>query len=126
MRYFVSYARRDNSIARLHQIRALLSDADYVYIDDLEPHVPDTDRSKAVIDALTEANVFVAVASSNYLNTEWTRWEFETALYMKITMTALISDTTLVRYGEACWPWPGYLPPEGRQPLLPDQPYVSE
>jgi len=126
VRYFVSYARRDNSVARLHRIRALLTDADHVYIDDLEPHAANIDRSKAVVDALTGADAFVAVTSSNYLNTEWTRWEFETALCMKITMTALLSDTTLVRYGEARWPWPGYLAPIGRQPSLPEHPYVSK
>lgn len=111
MRYFVSYARRDNSTERLREIGALLScTASDVYIDDLEPHLSGADRVQVVVDALALADVFVAVESSNYLKSEWTRWEFETAFSMGIEVVALRSTSTLVRAADLDWPWPNYSP----------------
>ncbi|MET9828234.1 toll/interleukin-1 receptor domain-containing protein [Streptomyces sp. NPDC006385] len=109
MRYFVSYARRDNSTERLREIGAFLScTASDVYIDDLEPHLSGADRVQVVVDALALADVFVAVESSNYLKSEWTRWEFETAFRMGIEVVALRSTSTLVRAADLDWPWPNY------------------
>ncbi|MFF7890387.1 toll/interleukin-1 receptor domain-containing protein [Streptomyces sp. NPDC007907] len=111
MHYFVSYARRDNGPERLRIIREHLArDGRYVYIDDLEPHRVGADRVQAVINALAIADTFIAVESSDYLKTEWTRWEFETALRMKIKMTALLPDFTCTGDSEHTWPWPDYSP----------------
>ncbi|MFJ7042277.1 toll/interleukin-1 receptor domain-containing protein [Streptomyces sp. NPDC101112] len=110
MRYFVSYARRDNSFERLHEIRELLrGDACEIYIDDLEDHQPGDDRYQVVVNALTEADVFVAVESRHYLDTSWTRWEFETALRMNVEMVALSCDSSLVQSADPRWPWLDYV-----------------
>ncbi|MFJ3668033.1 TIR domain-containing protein [Streptomyces sp. NPDC090106] len=110
MRYFVSYARRDNSFERLHRIRGLLhGDAREIYIDDLVDHQPDDDRYQVVVDALAGADVFVAVESRHYLATDWTRWEFETALRMNIEMAAIFPDSSLVQSTDSRWPWLDYV-----------------
>ncbi|MFC8970798.1 TIR domain-containing protein [[Kitasatospora] papulosa] len=118
MRYFVSYARRDSSADLLCKVRMLLcSDKCDVYIDDLEEHGSGVDRSQVVIDALTSADVFVAIDSRHYLTTDWTRWEFETALRMKTEMVALSSDLELMRPDDPRWPWSAYVSVGGRGPV---------
>ncbi|MEV5170467.1 toll/interleukin-1 receptor domain-containing protein [Streptomyces flaveolus] len=111
MRYFVSYARRDNSVERLREVRALLSETGHVYVDDLEAHSVDTDRVQTVVNALMRADVFVAIQSDSYLTTEWTRWEFDSALHIGIEMLAVLPSNDVVRPAEAGWPWSGSLPP---------------
>ncbi|MEV7245442.1 TIR domain-containing protein [Streptomyces sp. NPDC093248] len=106
MRYFVSYARRDNDIERLCEIRALLGGLDCAYVDDLEVHDPSVDRTHAVINALARAENFIAVYSENYLMTEWTRWEFESALHMGIEMAALLPNNRFAKSSDPQWPWP--------------------
>ncbi|MFI1410510.1 toll/interleukin-1 receptor domain-containing protein [Streptomyces sp. NPDC020707] len=109
MRYFVSYARRDNSFERLRKIRETLrGDVCEVYVDDLENHRPGDDRYQVVVDALAQADIFVAVESRHYLATSWTRWEFETALRMNIAMAALSPDFSLVQSTDPGWPWLKY------------------
>ncbi|MFF2726921.1 toll/interleukin-1 receptor domain-containing protein [Streptomyces sp. NPDC058008] len=107
LRYFVSYARRDNSTERLQRIASTISDASHIYIDDLEHHSPDADRVKAVVDALMRADVFLAVQSTHYLRTEWTRWEMETALHGGAEVRALLLDWRFAHRGTPNWPWPG-------------------
>jgi hypothetical protein len=110
MRYFVSYARRDNDIERLCEIRALLGGLGCVYVDDLEAHDPSIDRTQTVINALARAEHFIAVHSKNYLTTEWTRWEFESALHMGIEMEALFPNNRLAKSSDPQWPWPTQFP----------------
>ncbi|WP_457458138.1 toll/interleukin-1 receptor domain-containing protein [Streptomyces sp. TE5632] len=105
MRYFVSYARRDNSVERLHEVRALLGEAGHVYVDDLEAHSLGADRVQSVVNALTCADIFVAIRSDSYLTTEWTRWEFDTALHMGIEMLAVLPGDVVVHPADARWPW---------------------
>ncbi|MFD5402774.1 TIR domain-containing protein [Streptomyces griseorubiginosus] len=110
MRYFVSYARRDNNVERLCEIRALLGGSDCTYVDDLEVHDPSTDRTHAVVGALECAETFIAVYSEHYLMTEWTRWEFESALHMGIEVAALLPNNRFVRPSDPQWPWPRRVP----------------
>ncbi|MFF6893080.1 TIR domain-containing protein [Streptomyces microflavus] len=105
MRFFVSYARRDNSADALRQIAAMVPDATSIYIDDLETHAAGVDRVKKVVDALMSADVFIAVQSTHYLKTEWTRWEFETALQGRAEIRALLTDGEFAHWGDPGWPW---------------------
>lgn len=107
MRYFVSYARRDNCIERLREIRALLGGLGCAYVDDLEVHDLGVDRTQTVVNALVCAETLIAVQSENYLMTEWTRWEFESALHMGIDVAALLPDNSFARWSDPQWPWPG-------------------
>lgn len=119
MRLFVSYSRRDNSLQRLLQVRDFLATADHAYIDDLEVHDPHEDRAQAVVNALECADAFVAVQSSNYLRTPWTRWEFNVALGRNMGVAALLPSWQLAPLGSSEWPWPQELkndkpaPPKG-------------
>ncbi|MFI2372618.1 TIR domain-containing protein [Streptomyces sp. NPDC018833] len=106
MRYFVSYARRDNSTDTLHRIASIIPDATSIYIDDLEIHSPEVDRVKTVVAALMGADVFLAVQSTHYLRTEWTQWELETALRGKAEIRALLPDWSFAHWGAPDWPWP--------------------
>ncbi|WP_432099787.1 TIR domain-containing protein [Streptomyces sp. WAC 04229] len=118
MRYFVSYARRDNSVDLLCKVRTLLcGDECDVYIDDLEEHGSGVDRLQVVINALTSADIFVALESRHYLTTNWTRWEFETALRMNTEMVALTSALELMRPNDPRWPWSAYVSVGGRAPV---------
>ncbi|MET9593316.1 TIR domain-containing protein [Streptomyces sp. NPDC006516] len=118
MRYFVSYARRDSSIDLLCKVRALLcGDECDVYIDDLEEHGSGVDRLQVVIDALNSADIFVALESRHYLTTDWTRWEFETAVRMKTEMVAFSSDLELMRPNDPRWPWSAYVSVGDRAPV---------
>ncbi|WP_406271128.1 toll/interleukin-1 receptor domain-containing protein [Streptomyces sp. NBC_00191] len=107
MRYFVSYARRDNNSDRLRDIKGLFlaCGAGSIYIDDLERHGITVDRVQAVVEALQRAEVFCAVYSDNYLRTEWTRWEFNIAVTNKMEIIALLPDGSFVRPGSPQWPW---------------------
>ncbi|GLV95241.1 hypothetical protein Slala04_66940 [Streptomyces lavendulae subsp. lavendulae] len=113
MRYFVSYARRDNSAARLLGIKEMISGATSIYVDDLETHPPGVDRVRTVVDALMGADVFLAVQSTHYLKTEWTQWELETAIRGKVEVQALLPDGTFIRWGAPEWPWPAERAGEG-------------
>uniref|UniRef100_UPI003C7C51B7 TIR domain-containing protein n=1 Tax=unclassified Streptomyces TaxID=2593676 RepID=UPI003C7C51B7 len=113
LRYFVSYARQDNSTERLQKIAAIIPDATQIYIDDLELHAPDVDRVQAVTDALMRADVFLAVQSTHYLRTEWTRWEMETALQGSAEVRALLQDWGFAHQGAPNWPWPAGRADEG-------------
>ncbi|MEU5277744.1 toll/interleukin-1 receptor domain-containing protein [Streptomyces asoensis] len=110
MRYFVSYARRDHTIERLCEIRARFSDLGCVYVDDLEMHDPSVDRTQTVVNALAHAENFIAVQSENYLTTEWTRWEFASALHMGIEMAALLPNNRIAKRSDPQWPWPRHFP----------------
>ncbi|MET7637428.1 TIR domain-containing protein [Streptomyces sp. NPDC005438] len=110
MRYFVSYARRDNGIERLREIRANLGNVGHVYVDDLECHGLEVDRVQVVVDALVGADVFVAVQSVHYLTTEWTRWEYGFALRGGMKVLALLSGGELVSRGDSRWPWQSGFP----------------
>ncbi|MFD9866285.1 toll/interleukin-1 receptor domain-containing protein [Streptomyces niveus] len=121
VRYFVSYARRDNDVHRLKEVVALLGGVGCeVYVDDLHSHRPGDDRVKTVTDALVAAEVFVAVESLHYLATEWTRWEFNAASRLRTRMVALSSDFALVNPGEPDWPWQSSFSIEpGRDEIVP-------
>ncbi|QIY94529.1 toll/interleukin-1 receptor domain-containing protein [Streptomyces sp. S1D4-11] len=106
MKYFVSYARRDNSPEHLQEISSFLGQTGRVYIDDLEIHDHGADRVRIVVDALAEADVFIAVQSRNYLSTEWTKWELAKALHDKIEVMALLPNWEFARWGTRQWPWP--------------------
>lgn len=105
MKYFVSYARRDNSSEHLKKIGSFLSLTGHVYIDDLEIHDPSRDRVRTVTDALTQADSFVAVQSPHYLRTEWTRWELARALHGNIQVMALLPNWEFAHWGTRQWPW---------------------
>ncbi|WP_454341599.1 toll/interleukin-1 receptor domain-containing protein [Streptomyces albogriseolus] len=107
----MSYARRDNSVERLREVRALLGEAGHVYVDDLENHSLGVDRVQSVISALMCADIFVAIRSDSYLTTEWTRWEFDTALHMGIKMLAVLPGGAVVHPADARWPWSSSFPP---------------
>ena len=95
MRVFVSYARRDNPPKRLididHELRAL---GWSVYIDDIH-HPRVGDRRDAVLAALSQADVFVAVKTSSYLRTDWTQLEFREAMKAGLPLAVLQAGTGL-------------------------------
>ncbi|MCZ4125294.1 TIR domain-containing protein [Streptomyces sp. H39-S7] len=108
MRQFVSYARRDNGTERLVKIKEFLCrrNTGSVYIDDLEIHDPLTGRVASVVAAIEAANVLIAIPSENYLQTKWTRWEFETAISRNVPIMALLPNWDLVLPNNPGWPWP--------------------
>jgi TIR domain-containing protein len=85
---FVSYSRRDNSQQRLVEIESLLRRVGDIYIDDLH-HPLDVDRHIAAKDALSAADVFVAVLSATYAQTAWTRYELCVAANRGIPLLVL-------------------------------------
>lgn len=106
MRYFVSYARQDHTLDQLRIMGERLQGANSIYIDDLENHGKATDRVRIVVDALTRADIFLAVHSTHYLRTEWTRWELDKALSEGLEVIALLPSGEQVRWGSPQWPWP--------------------
>ncbi|MGW8375863.1 toll/interleukin-1 receptor domain-containing protein [Streptomyces sp. ODS28] len=110
---FVSYARAENPRGRLLAIKRALSSLGQVYIDDLEEHDPGADRTATVMNALTRADLFVAVHSRSYLRTEWTRLEFHKAQESGREMRALMPDMSCVNSDSASWPWPAQEAAEG-------------
>lgn len=91
---FVSYARQDNDDDALRAVERRLAELGDLYIDDLQDH-RGHDRLATVERALESARLFVAVLSTAYLTTTWTRREFEFAVRRGIPILALRTDGTL-------------------------------
>lgn len=78
MKIFVSYSRADNDDRQLKTIEGIASRLGVPYIDDLH-FDPLRDRHDQVLRVMREADAFLMVLTSNYLQTEWTRKEFAIA-----------------------------------------------
>lgn len=94
MRFFVSYARRDNSVNRLTSINDLLRTVGQPYIDDMH-HSEEVARHVSVMEALYLADVFVAVRTPNYMRTPWTRLEVGLAKRRGLRLLVLGPDDKL-------------------------------
>jgi hypothetical protein len=92
---FVSYARKDTNLQALRQIANQITVLGRPYIDDLHNQA-NADRLVTVTRALHAATSFVAILSSNYLRTEWTRKEFEIAMRRRIPMVGLTQEDMLM------------------------------
>jgi len=98
MSTFVSYCRADNSLSRLLELEIKLSPLGSMYIDDLH-HRKDVDRIAEVHAAFAGANSFLAILTTNYLRTPWTRYEAESARARRMPLLILTETEELRECG---------------------------